>query len=76
MQTRRPLPIASQETLTPEEVGLLKRTECRHYEICLRDAVRNSWPQFHCNECTVYAALEVDLTALPKSEPAYYSVVM
>jgi hypothetical protein len=56
--SRNPQPLDM--TLMVDNVDAYKRSDCRFYKQCLNVACRESWAQFHCNDCQAFAPLEVD----------------
>jgi hypothetical protein len=57
---RNPRALERADHLSPENTEEFKRLDCRHYSACLDIAANSNWPQFHCNDCRAYEAVEMD----------------
>jgi len=71
---RGPMPWHNTEGLTSTDIAAHKHDDCKYYERCLDDAARAGWSQFHCDDCTVFTVVVVDITSLPRPDPAYFAV--
>lgn len=57
---RHPVALTKEEAarLTMDTIELVKRGDCSFYNCCMDQAIKENWPNFGCQSCTAYQAID------------------